>query len=427
MADPLSVAASVAGLVSLGFRVTEYLVKYYKDHRNRHADLARTTERLEALLQSLQVLNEIIKNRNWRVDEKNIVDVIESSVSKSEEIIHELQEEVRKFEKEPAASLSKTIRASGRSIAYPFRKSTLIKLAEDVDEFGNNLALALQVLQVKDHSIIETDIEEIKNSLKVAQAFNVAASVRDWLKAPDVSVDHNSALEKRHPRTGQWFVQSPAFRAWLERDNSFLWLYGFAGCGKSVLCSTAIQHTFRHAQSQEECSVAFFYFTFRDDAKQDASAFLRATLLQLCYQIEGVEKELTRLKTSSPTGPPPVAVLLEYVRQAITRNRHVYLLVDALDESSADDKRAGVLSLIQTMRQWALPSLHLLVTSRDIFDIRQSLDAVGDNAVEMQNDSIDEDILQYVSYKVEHDPQLRRWGNHRETIKQHLSQKARGV
>lgn len=427
MGDPLSITAGVAGLVSLGFQVTEYLVKYYKDHQNREADLARTTQKLEGLLGSLQVLNEIINNRTWSVDEKNIVNVIESSVSKSEGVIYELQEEVRKFEKEPAANISRTIRVSGRSVMYPFRKSTLMKLAEDVDDFRDNLSVALQILQVKDYSIIEDGIEEIKNTLKIAQAHNVAASVRAWLKAPDVSVDHNSALEKRHSRTGQWLIQSSAFRAWLGRDNSFLWLHGFAGCGKSVLCSTAIQHTLRHVQSRKGCAVGFFYFTFRDDSKQDVSAFLRATLLQLCHQVAGVEKELTHLRESNPNGYPPDAILIEYVRQAITMSQHVYLLVDALDESPDDGRRADVLSVLQTMRKWALTSLHLLVTSRNIVDIRESLDAVGDNAIGLRNDSIDEDISQYVSYKVEHDPQLRRWGSHRETIKEHLSQKARGV
>lgn len=427
MGDPLSIAVGVGGLVSLGLQATEYLIKYYNDYRHRDADLARTTDLLEALLQSLRILDEIIQRREWRADDRKILGAIESSVFESEEVIHGLQEEVHKLEKGPRAGLHQTVRVSGRRIAYPLRKSTLEKLAEDVGYFRQNLSVALQLLQIKDHQVLQSDLEEIKHIVKTAQAHNIATGVHEWLNAPNATIDYNGACAQRHPGTGQWFVQSTTLRIWLERDNSCLWLYGFAGCGKSVLCSTAIQHVYRHVRPQRGCAIGFFFFTFRDDSKQDASAFLRALLLQLSGQIPGFELELVRLRETSNRGMPPVATLLEYLRQAILRSQHVYLLLDALDESPEEVRRADVLSAIQTMRAWSLPSLHLLVTSRDLLDIRQTLNVHGDNAIELKNDNINEDISRYVSHKVEHDPQLLRWGTHRETIKNYLSQKAGGV
>lgn len=204
-----------------------------------------------------------------------------------------------------------------------------------------------------------------------------------------------------------------------------LWLYGFAGCGKSVLCSTAIQHTFHHRQASTGSAAAFFFFTFNDDSKQDASVALRALLLQLCGQVPGVQADLTRLKESYNHGTPPVVVLLEYLRQAVTRCRHVYILLDALDESPVEPPRAEVLSMIKTMRQWQLPGLHLL----DILpDIRNRLQHAGLSQdaehIALKNDSIQEDIRQYIEYQVDHDSQLRRWGQHRDKIKSYLAQHA---
>ena len=83
MSDPLSIAASVAGLVSLGLQATEYLVKCYQDCRHRHADLAKTTAKLEELIQSLETLNEVIKSRKWRAGDEHILTTIESSISSS--------------------------------------------------------------------------------------------------------------------------------------------------------------------------------------------------------------------------------------------------------------------------------------------------------------------------------------------------------
>lgn len=154
---------------------------------------------------------------------------------------------------------------------------------------------------------------------------------------------------------------------------------------------------------------------------------LMALLLQLCGQVLGMESELTRLKDSYNHGTPPVTTFMEYLRQAVTCRRHVYLLLDALDECPMGDTRDHVLSTIQTMRQWSLPGLHLLVTSRDVVDIRQALDVEPQNMVSLRNENVSQDILHFVSHQVDYDPQLWRWGDHRDIIKQHLAQRANGV
>jgi len=122
--------------------------------------------------------------------------------SLAQDIIHELREEVQKFEQNPKGSFGTIIKVSGRNVAYPLRKSTLLKLAEDVDDFKQNLSVALQILQIKDISVLDNDIEEIKTIVKVTQAYNVAVDVRDWLKAPDSSVDYKSPRRSDMPKPG---------------------------------------------------------------------------------------------------------------------------------------------------------------------------------------------------------------------------------
>ncbi|KAK5102777.1 hypothetical protein LTS08_003577 [Lithohypha guttulata] len=431
MGDPLSVAASVAGLVSLGLQTTEYLYKYYAAYKDREEDLAKTTNRLSDLLQTLGVIDEVLRLRKWRSDEQTTLQNIENAIYRSEDVIQDLQEEVRKFQKEPTTNVTTAIRAAGRRAAYPFRKGTLAKLDEDVGAFRENLSIALQALQLKEHQNTQNDIEEVKHIVKSAQAQHLAAGVRQWLRAPDATVDYNAACAKRHAGTGRWFVQGPSFTAWLQRDNSFFWLYGFAGCGKSVLCSTAIQHAFRQQRARPGSAIAFFFFTFNDESKRDVSALLRALLLQLSGQIAGVEADLAKLQDSINHGTPAVPVLMEHLRQAVTRSRHVYILLDALDECPAGNVRRDVLAMIQTMRQWSLPGLHLLVTSRDTPDIRDHLysqDQTQDREyVALSDHNVRQDIHDYLIHHVDHDPGLRRWGDHRGKIKDYLAQHANGV
>src|SRR2546423_9594991 len=243
MTDPLSVAAGITGLISLGIQVTGSLVNFYTSYKAQDADVARTIEKLKCLLDTFQFLQAALQSRTFRPDEQDLIKNIESSIHKCGELIQELQEECEKFDKASTTGIKDTIRAAGRRAAYPFRQSTLQKLDEAIGEIRHNLSLALEVLQLRDHKNTQDDITELKSLLEVMRATQISSTIRDWLKAPDATVNHNAACAKRHPGTGTWFVKGSIFTTWLTQDNSFLWLNGFAGCGKSVLCSTAIQHT----------------------------------------------------------------------------------------------------------------------------------------------------------------------------------------
>lgn len=431
MGDPLSVAASVTGLLSLGLQSTEYLHKYYTACRDLRRDLAGIADELGGLLESLQNIDDIVRTRTWRPNEQSIIQSIERSITHSGDAIHVLQGEVDKLKNEPTDDLRKKALVVGRRAAYPFKKSTLGELSDNVSDFRENLSIALQALQLKEHQNTQDDIAAVNRIVQNLQAQRVSANLRQWLRAPDATINFTAAVTKRHPSTGQWLVQGPAYTTWLQQENSFLWLYGFAGCGKSVLCSTAIQHAFRRRQSSVDSAVASFFFDFRDESKQDASAALRALLLQLCGQVPGLEADLTRLKDSYHYGTPPVQVFLEYLRQAVARCRHVYILIDALDESPVETSRAEVLSVINTIREWQLPGMHLLVTSRDASDIRThlqfpTLDQGGEHIL-LKNDNIQQDIARFVAFQVDHDPELQHWGEHRQRIKNYLTEHAGGV
>ena len=47
-----------------------------------------------------------------------------------------------------------------------------------------------------------------------------------WLAAPLPSSNHNTAIKKKQPRTGEWFTQSKEFADWKTGTSSFIWLHG---------------------------------------------------------------------------------------------------------------------------------------------------------------------------------------------------------
>lgn len=209
-----------------------------------------------------------------------------------------------------------------------------------------------------------------------------------------------------------------------------MWLKGFAGCGKSVLCSLAIQHTFGHRKSNPRIGIAFFFFTFTDDAKQDSSAMLRALVLQLSGQLNNNHGLLSRLHDNYPDAMPPDQDLMGCLRQLILAFDDVYIILDALDESPRDKYRRDVLQALVDLRTWSEPGLHLLVTSReepDICDVLvDELGALRDEAISMMNDSVDSDIASFISASLK-EGRLQKWEKYHDHIEKSLNERANGV
>ncbi|KAG2413226.1 hypothetical protein HFD88_002415 [Aspergillus terreus] len=409
MPDPLSIASGTAGLLSLGIQVTQGLVKFYATYKDRDTDLEKITRNLDSLLSIFRLLDAAVNERRSQAETQDLLREVEKAVQDCEETITELQSECEKFHKDSTASLKDR------------------KLEEDVSEIRENLSFALDVLQLKSHSQIEDGVSEIKALVERTNACQVSFTIRSWLGAPDASINHNATCAKCHPSTGLWFINGNHFQAWLGGRHSFLWLNGFAGCGKSVLCSTAIQHTFRAMRQKHGVGIAFFYFSFTDEAKQDVNGMLRALLLQLSGQLPDGERYLEQLYALHKSGSPPVHALLDCLRSVLERLSDTYILLDALDESPRDCKREDVLKAIQVMRNWSIPGLHLLVTSRNIVDIRASLCPSGDEDLPLRNSEIDRDISNFVTYQLENDAKLQKWKERHHEIKAKLTASAQGV
>jgi hypothetical protein len=427
MADPLAIASGIAGLLSLGIQVTQSLVNFYATYKDQDTDLAKVAQNLDNLQSIFRALDVAVEERRSQADPQLLLREVEKAVQKCEEIITDLQSECDKFQKDSAAGLRDRVKIAGRRAAYPFRKSTIQKLEEDVSDIRENLSFALDVLQLKSQSQIQNGISEVKSLVERTNASQVSLMIRSWLMAPDASSDHNAACAKRHTSTGLWFVNSRQFQTWIEERNSLLWLNGFAGCGKSVLCSTAIQHTFREMRHKHGVGIALFYFSFRDETKQDANGMLRALLLQLSVQVQDGERDIGQLHALYRYGSPSVDVLLDSLRCFLNRFRDTYILLDALDESPRDCKREGVLRAIQVIRSWSISGVHLLVTSRNELDIREALGSSRDQDLSLRNSEIDRDIANFVSYQLKNDAKLQKWKARHNEIQEKLTTGAQGV
>ncbi|KAJ7215570.1 ankyrin repeat-containing domain protein [Mycena pura] len=188
------------------------------------------------------------------------------------------------------------------------------------------------------------------------------AKLDQWIR-PSVHVadSQRNAANKRHPKTGLWFLECPEFREWIYAPSSFLWLHGISGSGKTVLSSAIIDAI--HARAEH---YVFFYFDTNNPEQQTVTHLLCSLVTQLSIRSNPPDGKLGAMWTSHANGQK-LLTDVELISDALLPllkdfdQKPVYMVLDALDECS---DRPGLLRLISTVLDAKLLNVHILVTSR---------------------------------------------------------------
>jgi hypothetical protein len=186
-------------------------------------------------------------------------------------------------------------------------------------------------------------------------------------------------------------------------------------------------------------SMAYFYFDFRDANKQGLRDLLTPLLTQLSARPGPYCDILSDLYLSHDNGrnQPSDSSLAECLKKMVTLPDQppVYLIVDALDESpnasGISSPREMVLQLLKELVDTSLQNLHICVTSRPEFDIRNVLEPLTSFRVSLHDQSgQQQDIADYVRSVVYSDSQqiMKRWRKEdKELVIETLSKRADGM
>lgn len=234
--------------------------------------------------------------------------------------------------------------------------------------------------------------------------------IMKWLAAPDPSANLNKAIKARHKGSGKRLLESEAYISWKSGQNSFLWLYGIPGCGKTILTSTIIEDLQNNQGSSQ--TLLYFYFDFTDSRKQSFENTIRCLVSQMYYQNENAQKHLDTLYLAcrGGTDEPRCDSLQKTFSNMSDEIGEIWIVLDALDECTS---RTELLSWLRDLAQNSQPqtNIHLLVTSRSEEDIKSSIKRYADNGhiIAIRNDLLEADIRNYVQVRVREHEGLSRW------------------
>ncbi|KAF3185889.1 hypothetical protein TWF788_003937 [Orbilia oligospora] len=266
---------------------------------------------------------------------------------------------------------------------------------------------------------IENNVYEMQADVKLIQNKMRNTDIDRWLAAPNVSTNYNKALQQRHEGSGDWLIESKQFIEWKTSAmrNSFLWLHGIPGCGKTILSYTIIQALGGYsgkAEAEPACQpLIYFYSDFIDVGKQTLENMLRSLILLLSHKHEGALAHLEFLYSSCSDGrQPTIRSLCDTFLLMIEEEEEVWIVLDALDECRT---RAGPATRLLTWMSEVLISqkaiVHFLATSRPETDIQSQIMSFArpQDVIPIQNSLISNDIEAYIFSRVRGGRGLKRW------------------
>jgi hypothetical protein len=135
---------------------------------------------------------------------------------------------------------------------------------------------------------------------------------------------------------------------------------------------------------------------------------VRSLITQLSSQSEQIPLPLRNLYQSCQNGTKPVdeEASITTLQELVLTFHNVYIVFDALDESSECEE---ILQLIHKIQAWDLARLHLLVTSRQLANIEESLLSLATEQICLQDSKVNEDIFIYLAETLQNDKTFTKW------------------
>ncbi|KAJ7591860.1 ankyrin repeat-containing domain protein [Mycena floridula] len=267
---------------------------------------------------------------------------------------------------------------------------------------------------------LSTQIEPIAVGIHQVQAQSMTADLRafaHWLSPLNFEATQYNFVSSCTPSTGEWLLADAEFQRWTAGHVGILWCPGDPGVGKTMLTSRVIDHLQKLMQGQPGVGVAYIFCDYRQSSIQGAIDVIGSVLRQLLINSKEIPGSLHSIHNCYKAVPPQPRTLHDFttaLEAQIQLYSRVYLVIDALDESSSETRD----ELIKTVRHLAKSGhLHVLVTSRQ---------TIGDKFVNDSQIHIwanDGDIRRYITQRIRDGKELQKVVNGDEALQDEIINK----
>ncbi|KAI9148819.1 putative ankyrin repeat protein [Paramyrothecium foliicola] len=191
-------------------------------------------------------------------------------------------------------------------------------------------------------------VDEIaENTRSISQHLNDKADldILNWLIPFDYGPQQSDYLAKREPGTGTWFLETKEFCDWSETPGRTLFCPGIPGAGKTVMTAVVVEHLQRKFRKDPNVGIAYLYCNFKRQDEQTVRHFFTSLLKQLAQALPTLPPEMRQHYSDHEKSntQPGIHEVLDFLQSVIGKYSRVFIVVDALDEIQANDRRASLL------------------------------------------------------------------------------------
>ncbi|CAG9989664.1 unnamed protein product [Clonostachys byssicola] len=299
MADPLSVSASIAGIISLADIVFRYVFRYARA-------AAGAKDEIQALSAEIHDLGGVLRNLDalCRTLEAEPNQGFDPSLRLH--CLFQIQGTFDKIEKKlkrPTEAFNKRAKPTElrEKLKWPFTSSDTKDLLAKLSRYKETLTLAASMDTINEFQLLLTKqieqgqkidmlggkLDAIKACTEIPTKIMLddrKRNVLDFFLKPETNpqINLDQSIKLRHRTTGRWLSNDETYRDWLDHPGSRLWLNGLAGGGKTVLAGVVIQDAL--SASSADVGVAFFFCDYKKEATLTPVNVLGGLASQLARQ-----------------------------------------------------------------------------------------------------------------------------------------------
>lgn len=396
--DVLSIASSIAGIISLADVVFVRVTKYVRAAKNADKDIDALSKQVLLLIgavSSLAKLAQVFESDG--IGDRSVSELRMHQIAACHDTLDEIKRNLSKLEGNGLK----------RKLVWPFTTEKTKELLADVKRHKENINLALSADSLRSllrllsndkelHKMTENILEEVKKTKEIVAHINLSSQDWERRKVIDFFLKYNPqqnyemSLRLRHPRTGLWLTMMPQFQTWLNKPDSRLWLSGIPGAGKTVLAGTVIEEALK--KTSDDVATVFFFCDYKNRVTQTPENILSAISSQLAIQNEEacvlLEKYWAKLHPERALQrSASVPELQSLLKDMMKSFQQVHLIVDGLDECG-DDTEDVVDALLDIVNN--SDNISTAFLSRDEDNIKERLMNIRNEDVMMEDDVEDD-------------------------------------
>lgn len=245
-----------------------------------------------------------------------------------------------------------------------------------------------------------------------------------WISTFDHDQCHHDVCTKptkRIDNTGQWLLEHPTYKDWLDSSSStVLILHGIPGCGKSKLASAVIDSLTQRPQTSgsntqaQAAPVAHFYCSSlkSDKSRSEADEILRSLLRQVAVVSKPdesvhsavVQQYLQKETWAKQEGFDLRPLTCEDCVPLLTEIGHatpLIFIIDAVDEICQDDsQRYRCIDALEKVRKGASSVVKIFATTRSDSNVLAMWNAPEVQRFQLQPQDCAGDMVAFVEAQV---------------------------